>query len=391
MSALIRETTTCVKDSAPPAYGDRMSTLSGLLRRRSVVTALKAAVACGVAFWLGSLLPDPLEQYKYYAALGAFTVVGLVVLDSVKESLQVLGAVAVGVGVAVLVQTLSWTNPLTVAVTVAAGVLLGASRMFGVQRTWAPLAGLFVLATGGPDPAPMALGYVVQVPLGALVGVVVNALVLAPLGDDDLESASRALLRTLSQQMTTYADILQAQVRDGRDDPDAAARRGEVVHDAVVELETTQSRLRSAMTQAGRARRANPRVRLHPARLAAELDRAEATSRCAATLLAVGVVLEQSSPATADEGLALRQLSATALEQAAPVIADPEAARTKPERLAESLESVQRMREQARSLSPEDGLDHILFGALALATQDCLETFARHVARAELPEIDPRD
>lgn len=366
-----------------------MSWLSRLLRRRSVVVALKAAVACGVAFWLGSLLPDPLEQYKYYAALGAFTVVGLMVLDSVKESLQVLGAVAVGVAVAVLVQTLSWTNPVTVAVTVAVGVLLGASRIFGVQRTWAPLAGLFVLATGGPDPAPMALGYVVQVPLGALVGIVVNAVVLAPLGDDDLDSASRAVLRTLSQQMSTYADVLRAQMRDG-DDPEAAARRGELVHDAVVELEETQSRLRTAIAQATRAQRANPRVRLHPDRHRAELDRAEATSRCAATLLAVGVVLEQSSPTTVDDGMTLRRLSATALERAAGVIADPEAARTKPQRLAESLQSVEQMRERARSMSPRDGLYHILFGALALATRDCLHTFARHVAGAELPEPDQR-
>jgi hypothetical protein len=235
----------------------------------------------------------------------------------------------------------------------------------------------------------MALGYVVQVPLGALVGIVVNAVVLAPLGDDDLDSASRAVLRTLSQQMSTYADVLRAQMRDG-DDPEAAARRGELVHDAVVELEETQSRLRTAIAQATRAQRANPRVRLHPDRHRAELDRAEATSRCAATLLAVGVVLEQSSPTTVDDGMTLRRLSATALEQAGGVIADPEAARTKPQRLAESLESVERMRERARSMSPRDGLDHILFGALALATRDCLETFARHVAGAELPGSDLR-
>ena len=365
-----------------------MSRLSRLLRRRSVVVALKAAIACGVAFWLGSLLPDPLEQYKYYAALGAFTVVGLVVLDSVKESLQVLGAVAVGVTVAVLVQALSWTNPITVAVTVAAGVLLGATRLFGVQRTWAPLAGLFVLATGGPDPEPMALGYVAQVPLGALVGIVVNALVLAPLGDDDLESASRTVLQRLSQHMGTYARILRGQVEDG-EDPDAAARRSEVVHDAVVELEETQSRLRTAIAQARRARTGNPRVRLRPGQHQDELDRAEATSRCAATLLAVGVVLEQSTPATDEDGLDLRRRSATALEQAGSVIADPEAARTKAEPLAEALESVQLMLEKARSMSPRDGLDHVLFGALALATRDCLDTFARHVAGTELPEVDP--
>ena len=69
-----------------------------------VLVAVKAAIACGLAFYVGALLPPPIDEYKYYAALGAFTVVGLVLADSVKESLQVFGAVTVGVAVAVLVQ-----------------------------------------------------------------------------------------------------------------------------------------------------------------------------------------------------------------------------------------------------------------------------------------------
>jgi hypothetical protein len=353
--------------------------LWSLLRGRVLVTALKAALASGLAFWLGSLLPEPLDGYKYYAALGAFTVVGLAVADSVKESLQVAGAVAVGVVIALVVQALSFANPFTVAVVIAAGVLLGASRIFGVQRTWAPLAALFVLATGGPDPEPMAWGYVAQVPLGAVIGLVVNAIFLAPVGDEDLDLSARQVRHLLADQMRSYAEVLEDQARTG-DDVEAADRRNEMVHENIVALEEAQARLRTAISDARRARRGNPRTRLAPDRYRRDLSRAEATSRCSATLLAVGVVLGQSALPLSDHGVVLRQHSATALDQAAQVFDDPQAAREEPQLITTIGESIEAMLEQARSMSEEEGLDHVLFGALALAVQDCVRIFTREVA-----------
>lgn len=364
-----------------------MSWLVPLLRRRAVLVATKAAIASGTAFYLGSLLPAPVDDYKYYAALGAFTVVGLALVDSVKESLQVFGAVALGVTVALVVQVLSWANAVTVAITIAVGVLLGATRIFGAQRTWAPLAALFVLATGGPDPQPIALGYLIQVPLGALVGVVVNVLVFAPLGDDELDTASSALLRLLSQQMRSYATLLEEQAATG-DDPEAAARRGNLVHDNVVELEQAQSRLRSAILHARRAMRGNPRVRLNPHRHTPQLDRADAASRCAATLLAVGVMLDHSAPALDDDGVAMRRHAVTAMGHAAEVFADPSTAREQPGLVRSSEESIERMLRTARSPTAHEGLDSVLFGALALTIRDCLETFVHRIAGVDLPEAD---
>lgn len=355
-----------------------------LLRRRVLLVAFKAALASGLAFWLGSLLPEPVEQYKYYAALGAFTVVGLSVADSIKESLQVLGAVAVGVALAVVVQALSFANPVTVAVTIAAGVLLGASRFFGVQRTWTPLAALFVLATGGSDPEPMAVGYVVQVPLGALVGILVNTVFFAPLGDEDLEPSATEVQRLLAEQMHSYAGVLQDQATTG-DDTEAAERRAGLVHDNIVQLEEGQARLRSALVQARRAMKGNPRVQFAQDAPLYELDRAEASSRCAATLLAVGVVLGQSAPALTDEGVVLRRRSAAALKQAAEVFEDPDAAREQPELIQRTKDRIASMLQQARATSEHEGLDNVLFGALALAIQDCVRVFVREVAELEVP------
>lgn len=364
-----------------------MSRLLRMLRGRLLLLATKTAVASGIAFFLGSLLPAPLDDYKYYAALGAFTVVGLVLVDSVKESLQVLGAVATGVGLALVVQTLSWTNALTVALVIGAGVLLGSSRVFGVQRTWVPLAALFVLATGGVDPEPMALGYLVQVPLGALVGMIVNVVVFAPLGNDDVAPATTHLLRLLSTQMRRYADLLDEQSRT--EGPDAEGRRAGVLRGAILQLEHAQARLRAAINEAGRAQSGNPRSRLRSREgRQEEVRRAEATCRCAATLLAVGVMLDHSRPSLDDESIELRKRAVDALEHAAAAFEDPEAAYEHPDVLARSRESLAHLRSVTRPSANDGGLHHVLFGALTVVIGDCLDTFTRHVLEVDIPEDD---
>ena len=358
-----------------------MTRLLAVLRRRTVAVAAKAALACGLAFWLGSLLPAPVDEYTYYAALGAFTVVGLVVVDSVKESLQVLGAVAVGVAVALVVQNVAWTNAVTVAVTMSVAYLLGAARFFGVQRTWAPLAGLFVLASGGPDPQPIALGYLVQLPMGALVGLLVNVLLFPPLGDDDLEPATDRALRVLAGQMDSYADLL----REQREEPDATDRREDMVHGNVVELEDAQSRLRSAITHARRAARGNPRIRRHARRRAAALDRAQAVGRCSAALMSVGVVLGQSAAPADEHSTTTRRHAETALRGAAEVFADPARVREQPDLLRDTEEAITQLLRHVRSGAADDVLDDTIFGSLGVTVRDCLQTFARHVAEVDLP------
>lgn len=141
-----------------------MSRLGALLHNPTVLLALKAGAAAGLAFWVGSLVPAPLDEYKYYASLSAYTVIGLIVVDSLKESLRVLGAVGIGVAIAVVIQMISWTNAVSVGVAVLICVILAALPVLGEQRSWAPLAALFVLATGGAEPSPMALGYLTQIP-----------------------------------------------------------------------------------------------------------------------------------------------------------------------------------------------------------------------------------
>lgn len=361
------------------AYGRQMTRLSRLPHYRLLALAVKAGVATGIAYYLGSLLPSPLDEYKYYAALGAFTVVGLFVVDSTKESLRVLAAVSLGVAVAVAAQALAWTNPLTVALVVLSAALLGGIPGLGQQRDWAPLAALFVLATGGPDPGPMALGYVTQVPLGAAVGIVVNILLLAPLGSFDLEDWVRQMREILGRQMRRYAELLEDQLDDPRD-PEAVEARSAAFRENIQELQLAQAHLLRLMSDGQRAQRGNPRARLSANREALALERAEAISRCTSALGAAAVILDQAEPADGDGGRRLRRDGVELLRQSADVLDSAQPRQRSQEMLQRTRESLDRMLQRVHAVGLEEGLDHVLFGALAVSVWRCLETFERQVA-----------
>ncbi|AXH95321.1 hypothetical protein [Ornithinimicrobium avium] len=359
--------------------------LSRFLSRDDVVVAVKAGVACGLAFYLGSLLPAPVDDYKYYAALGAFTVVGLVVVDSLKESLRVFGAVVIGVVVALLVQSISWTNFLTVGVAVLVGSLLMALPLLGDQRTWAPLAALFVLAAGGPDPEPMVLGYLFQLPLGALVGVVVNLLVLPPLGSTELHGATTRVHQLMVEQMRSYADLLG---RVDGDDPPDAVERDELVRANESDMAHARARLSEEVERAARARRGNPRAWAVRRAEQDALDRARATERCAATLLAVGVVIGQSAPGPQEEEGQTRRSAVRVLRTAADIFEDPGLLRTDPALVDQVQDAVEDTLRRARSPHAGDGPDGLLLGALALTVRDSVEVFTSRVAVID-PDPDP--
>lgn len=354
--------------------------------RRHVVLALKAAVVTGLAYFLGSLLPAPIDDYNYYAALGAFTVVGLIVVDSIKESLRVFGAVVVGVLAAVAVQSIAWTNPLTVALTILACVLVAGVLPLGKQRTWAPLAALFVLATGGADPEPMVVGYLIQVPLGAVIGVFVNLVLLAPLGDEDLEQSTEQMFGLLAGTMHRYATFLS-----DASDPEAEVRMGEDRDTALGindwELTQAQWQLRAAITEGRKAQEGNPRARGHRQRDELLLQRADAASHCAVALSSMAVDLKQSDPGEGQAGLVLRRRAAEALRHTARVFEAPDRARADPAFVA-ARDSIELLLEQVRSMATSQGLDHVLFGALAITINRCLELFDGQLVGADNDDLD---
>ncbi len=358
--------------------------LGWLVRHPTVHLAVKAGVAAGLAFWVGSLLPSPLDDYKYYAALGAYIVMGLIVVDSVKESLRVLAAVGVGVGIAVLVQSISWTNSWSVGSTIAVCVVLSALPFLGEQRTWAPLAALFVLATGGADPAPMALAYIVQIPLGAAIGIIINLVLLAPLGEQDLRRSTTRVRLLIAEHLRTYADLLENQLEEPAEEA-AVEQRTATFTSGMHEIEHAQAHLLSSMSAHQRGQRANPRARITAQSEQLLQDQAEAISRCAAALGAVAVLLGEADPNGSrpehDDELRIREHTADVLRGAAEIFDHPQTASR--DTVRQITARLDRLTEQLRSTGAENGLDNLLFGALTLSVRRCLDVFAHRVVGVE--------
>lgn len=146
--------------------------VSHVLHHPMTVRAAKSAVAAGLAFLAGGLLPEPLSGYNYYAAMGAFSVVLPAIADSLAAAARTTLAILLGIAVAVALQMLTSTMWWSVGVAIGLAVVVSALPVLRAEAEWVPLVALFVLAFGGEDPRQFVLGYVVQVPLGALIGII---------------------------------------------------------------------------------------------------------------------------------------------------------------------------------------------------------------------------
>lgn len=219
---------------------------------RIVALSLKTTLAAGIAWQLGVMLPSYLPTYSFYAPLGAVTVMYSALYDSAVEGLRAIGAVALGVLVSLLLHLAHGPNAVTVALAVGIGMVLGNIRVLGSQGSWVPLAALFVFTAGRADPPQYIAGYLSQLTLGAVVGFVVNSVVFPPLALHEVERATRAVRRDIVSVLGALVRMLEA-------DDDAVEERSEDVARTLVGLPDTRQRLRTATSQAERARHGNPR------------------------------------------------------------------------------------------------------------------------------------
>jgi hypothetical protein len=154
---------------------------SWLLVSRRLQLAVKGAVAAVLA-WVAAeavthALPgEGLENYLYYAPLGAVVATDATVVSSVRIARQtalalVLGAL-LGLGGTYLIEP----GLLSLALVVVLGVLLGSLPGLGEMRSWIPVVALFVLVIGGVHAESYAMAYVGLTALGAACGVLVNLL-----------------------------------------------------------------------------------------------------------------------------------------------------------------------------------------------------------------------
>jgi hypothetical protein len=192
------------------------------LTSRRMQLALKGSVAASAAWLLAEAVTrafsgDGLDNYIYYAPLGAVVATDATIAGSARTARQTALSLALG---AALGLTVGWTldpGVLSLAIVVAVGVLLGALPGLGDMRSWVPVVALFVLVLGGHDAETYAAAYVGLTALGAACGVVANMVFPSmPLrsGQDALDQ----LKRQLGNQLDDLADGLRQQPPPGRDE-----------------------------------------------------------------------------------------------------------------------------------------------------------------------------
>ena len=216
--------------------------------------ALKAALAAGIAFAIAPFMPGSAADYPYYAPLGALVAMYENVAGSMRQGLQTLVGLAIGVGLAFMLFSLGEPTPLTVAVVMGLGVILAGLPKIGSGRDWIPTAALLVLLVGGHNPDTFSFGYLFQMGVGVTVGIVVNLLVFPPLHFRAAALSIAELRQALAQQLWDMGKALKESWPPEHED---WARRSDA-------LAAHARSVRLAVEKADASRQANPRRRLHP-------------------------------------------------------------------------------------------------------------------------------
>lgn len=226
------------------------SALQAATRPARLMLVAKTALAVGIAWFVARYMPGVTQEYPYYAPLGALVSMYPTLMGSVKSGLQTILGLAVGIGLAsVIVLTVGptwWSIPIIVGI----GVLLSGTGWFGVGREYVPMAALFVLIVGGQDADDYSLGYLAQMTVGVVVGLVVN-LVIAPA---PLTAEATANLRLFREKLATHLHDVGDAVSD------SWPPQKEQWADDAASLSDTASELRLALVEADESRRGNPRA-----------------------------------------------------------------------------------------------------------------------------------
>ncbi|MFH8982144.1 FUSC family protein [Streptomyces varsoviensis] len=218
--------------------------------RDTAVQALKAAAAALAAWALAGWW-----WHAPMALLAPWTAVVLVqstVYRSLWSAAQQFVVVATGTLIAAAAATLTHDVMAAMAIALPITVLLGTYSRFGEQGWYAPTAALFVLTYGSYGPVEI-LHRLLETLLGAVVGVLVNALVLPPVHTGGVRQ-----LR--ARVPTDCADLLRDAADGIESGYDSAA--AEDWYARAQRLGTTVAELESARRRAEESRRLNPGRRL---------------------------------------------------------------------------------------------------------------------------------
>jgi hypothetical protein len=208
----------------------------------------KSTLAAVIAWELARRLPG--ESLPVLAPLTALLVTQLTVVETITESLQRVGAVVVGVLLAVLVADLLGLQWWSLGLVIFASLAVGQVLRLGGSRIEVAISALLVLAVGGQ---PGAAGTrVLETLIGAVVGVAVNVAVVPPVY---VQPAGEAIVE-LAEAMARLLRDAGVELARGWSGEDAYDRLRQAR-----ELDGPLGRARRALGRAEDSLRLNPRRR----------------------------------------------------------------------------------------------------------------------------------
>jgi hypothetical protein len=220
---------------------------SGLSANGRVTTALKAGFAAVCAWLVGRYVVG--HGNPYFAPIAALVSVHATVVQSLREGVRYVTCFGLGVLVAAASAEILGLGPVSLAITLVTGTLLGSWARFGGQGLEVPFTATFVLLLGGSDPEGFVAGRLLDVLVGVPIGIGVNALLLAPL---HVQPAADGLRRIAGDTADLFDDMADGLTERWPPKNPDWSKRGQALDSALREA------LR-AMSHADESLRLNPR------------------------------------------------------------------------------------------------------------------------------------
>ena len=226
------------------------------VERAEGLLLLKAAIATVLAWQLAVRLLD--SPQPFYAPMAALLVVDRTIVRSIGASARRVAAVVLGMSIAWLVGSLVGVTWWSMVAVLFVALLIGRWDRLGDHGIQVPTMVLLSLITVNGTDTEFTSLTIVETVLGGVVGVAVNAVVLAPMHLDEPRDALRDLTTRVQQVLRDIATGL-------RGDWDADRARG--WYDTATDLGDRVPEVLGVVETGRESTRLNWRHRLRPARI----------------------------------------------------------------------------------------------------------------------------